>query len=129
MLSTIIAQPAAEHQPSHAWRRMSPMNAGSDTRATAVCNHLDEIRDVQPSSDGCEDCRRIGARWVHLRMCMTCGHVGCCDSSPNRHATLHFGGTGHPVVRSQEPGEAWMWCYVDELVLMPAQVVTDTRRP
>lgn len=78
------------------------------------CGHLDTIRDVQPSSNGCEDCERVGGRWVHLRMCETCGHVGCCDSSPNRHATAHFHATGHPVMRSFEPGENWWWCYLDQ---------------
>src|SRR5687767_9231373 len=71
-----------------------------------------------PSSDGCEDCLRLGpdARWVHLRLCMTCGHVGCCDSSPNRHATAHWREQpDHPLVRSFEPGEDWWWCFVDEL--------------
>ena len=80
-----------------------------------TCTHLDSIVDVQPSSDGCEDCLRIGGRWVHLRMCMACGHIGCCDSSPNRHATAHFHGSAHPLIRSYEPGEEWWWCYVDEL--------------
>ncbi len=81
------------------------------------CGHLDQIRDVTPSADGCEDCLRIGSWWVHLRLCLTCGHVGCCDSSPNRHASAHARGTGHPVVRSLEPGEDWLWCYVDEVLL------------
>lgn len=82
---------------------------------TATCTHLDQVRDVIPSADGCEDCLRTGDRWVHLRMCMTCGHVGCCDSSPNRHATAHWRSAGHPVVRSFEPGEDWWWCYEDEV--------------
>jgi uncharacterized UBP type Zn finger protein len=85
------------------------------------CTHLDQIRDVTPSADGCEDCLRIGSWWVHLRLCLTCGHVGCCDSSPNRHASAHAKETGHPIVRSLEPGEDWAWCYVDEVVLEPAQ--------
>jgi len=74
---------------------------------------MDQVRDVTPSAQGCEDCLRIGARWVHLRMCMTCGHVGCCNSSPNRHATAHHRATGHPIMRSIEPGETWLWCSVD----------------
>ena len=81
----------------------------------ANCMHTGQIRTVQPSAQGCEDCLRTGDRWVHLRMCQTCGHIGCCDSSPNRHATAHHGATGHPVVRSAEPGEEWSWCYVDEV--------------
>lgn len=79
------------------------------------CKHLGEIRDVNPSAMGCEECLKIGARWVHLRLCLTCGHVGCCDSSPNRHATKHFHETKHPIMRSYEPGENWRWCYVDEM--------------
>jgi uncharacterized UBP type Zn finger protein len=84
----------------------------------ASCAHLDQIDlDVQPdSTEGCPDCLAIGGSWVHLRMCMTCGHVGCCDSSPNKHATAHRNATSHPVVRSLEPGEDWMWCYEDELM-------------
>jgi hypothetical protein len=83
---------------------------------TKTCTHLDQAHDVTPSSTGCEDCLRTGDRWVHLRLCMTCGHVGCCDSSPNRHATAHNHETGHALVRSYEPGEDWWWCYVDELL-------------
>lgn len=79
------------------------------------CKHLGEIRDVNPSAMGCEECLKIGARWVHLRLCLICGHVGCCDSSPNRHATKHFHETKHPIMRSFEPGENWRWCYVDEM--------------
>jgi uncharacterized UBP type Zn finger protein len=79
------------------------------------CTHLGQIRKVKPSARGCEDCLKIGGRWVHLRMCLVCGHVGCCDSSPNRHATAHFHSTLHPVMRSVEPGEDWGWCYVDEV--------------
>ena len=79
------------------------------------CTHLGLVQDVTPSSEGCEDCLRIGGRWVHLRVCMSCGHVGCCDSSPNRHAHAHAGASGHPLVESYEPGEDWWWCYVDEL--------------
>jgi hypothetical protein len=80
-----------------------------------TCSHLDQIEDVTPNSQGCEDCLRMGGRWVHLRMCETCGHVGCCDSSPNRHASAHFHASGHPIVQSYEPGEDWLWCYADEL--------------
>jgi hypothetical protein len=87
---------------------------------SAQCSHLDQIRDVNPSADGCEDCLRIGAWWVHLRECMTCGHVGCCDSSPNRHASKHARTSRHPIVKSFEPGEDWMWCYVDQVEVVPA---------
>jgi hypothetical protein len=82
----------------------------------AVCAHLDSIAAVEPSGPGCQECLATGGRWVHLRMCQSCGHVGCCDSSPGRHATAHFRLTGHPLVRSFEPGEDWFWCYVDEVM-------------
>lgn len=82
----------------------------------ARCTHQDQILIEPPESvPGCEDCLRTGDRWVHLRVCMTCGHVGCCDSSPNRHASKHAGADAHPIVRSAEPGEEWYWCYVDEV--------------
>ena len=84
--------------------------------ATA-CEHFQVARPVPPSAEGCEECLATGDTWVHLRMCLVCGHVGCCDSSKNKHATRHFRGTGHPVIRSFEPGEEWGWCYVDELFL------------
>ena len=83
---------------------------------TQGCSHADTIVvDVVPSSDGCEDCLAIGSRWLHLRRCTSCGHVGCCDSSPMRHATAHFHTSAHPIVQSFEPGEDWLWCYVDEM--------------
>lgn len=83
------------------------------------CDHVDEvkIREVNRPAAGCEDCLKIGGRWVHLRECLACGHIGCCDSSPNQHATKHFTSSGHPVVTSVEPGETWVWCYADELAL------------
>lgn len=86
-------------------------------RADSIpCTHLATVADVVPSSPGCEDCLRIGGRWVHLRMCMHCGHIGCCDNSPNRHATAHWHAhPHHPIIRSYEPGEDWWWCYADEL--------------
>ena len=80
-----------------------------------TCTHLDQVRDVTPSSAGCEDCLRIGGRWVHLRLCMTCGHVGCCDNSPHRHARAHFHSAEHPLIESYEPGEDWWFCYQDDL--------------
>lgn len=81
-----------------------------------TCSHLDTVAEVTPSSEGCEDCLRIGGRWVHLRLCMRCGHVGCCDNSPNRHATAHWEAhLDHPIIRSFEPGEDWWWCYPDQL--------------
>ena len=80
------------------------------------CTHLDtiEVSAVPGDVPGCEECLAQGTRWVHLRMCQGCGHVGCCDNSPRRHATAHFRQTQHPVIRSFEPGEHWVWCYVDE---------------
>ena len=83
----------------------------------AGCTHLDEIKNVEPNTEGCEECLKSGDSWVHLRMCLSCGHVGCCDSSPNRHATKHFKHVKHPLMRSIEPGEEWGWCFVDEVEL------------
>ena len=80
-----------------------------------TCEHLKEIKPVEPHSTGCEDCLKIGGRWVHLRLCESCGHVGCCDSSPNTHATKHYHSTDHPIIKSFEPGENWGYCYVDDL--------------
>jgi uncharacterized UBP type Zn finger protein len=80
-----------------------------------ICDHLDSATDATPRADGCEDCLAIGARWVHLRMCRSCGHIGCCDSSPNKHATAHFRASEHPLISSFEPDEDWWWCYVDNV--------------
>jgi Zn-finger in ubiquitin-hydrolases and other protein len=80
-----------------------------------TCTHLDHITAVTPSGDGCVECLRTGGWWVHLRRCTDCGHVGCCDSSPNRHATAHHHGTAHPIIQSYEPGEDWYFCYLDGL--------------
>ncbi len=82
-----------------------------------TCSHLDQIHDVTPQSKGCAECLESGDDWVHLRMCLVCGHVGCCDSSKNEHATKHFHGTKHPVMRSIERGEDWGWCFVDKVEL------------
>jgi uncharacterized UBP type Zn finger protein len=79
-----------------------------------TCTHLKEIREVTPSADGCEECLKIGSSWVHLRLCAICGHVGCCDSSPHKHATKHFLQTEHPIIKSFEPGEEWGYCYEDD---------------
>jgi hypothetical protein len=83
----------------------------------ATCSHLDviEFREPPEAIAGCAECLRIGSRWVHLRMCQTCGRIGCCDSSPNRHASGHAVEAGHPVLRSVEPGDEWSWCVIDEL--------------
>lgn len=92
----------------------------------SACHHLDQIRPVVPSAPGCEECLKAGTPWVHLRICLTCGHVGCCDDSPHRHATKHFHHTGHPVVASWEPGEAWAWCYLDRLFWEIPRSLRDT---
>jgi ubiquitin-hydrolase Zn-finger-containing protein len=85
-----------------------------------VCSHLDQIRitTLSASIAGCEECLKIGSQWVHLRMCMTCGKIGCCDSSPNRHASWHAREGGHPIARSAEPGEDWSWCFVDQVAFI-----------
>lgn len=82
-----------------------------------TCTHIDQIQNVTPSAEGCEDCLKTGGSWIHLRECLTCGHVGCCDASKNTHATKHFQATAHPIVQSFEPGEDWRWCYVDEVMV------------
>ena len=82
---------------------------------TPACEHVKEIQNVKPRTpDGCEECLEMGSGWVHLRLCLTCGHVGCCDNSPNRHATKHAHASGHPVIASAEPGERWLYCYPDD---------------
>ena len=85
----------------------------------ADCTHLDTVEFLEPQGEvvGCEECLKIGGRWVHLRMCQACGKIGCCDNSPNRHATAHYHETNHPIIRSVQPGEDWSWCYVDELMM------------
>lgn len=81
------------------------------------CTHLDQVKEVQPSAKGCEECLKTGDPWVHLRICLICGHVGCCDSSVNKHARKHFEETGHPIIQSFEPGEKWRWCYIDKIYI------------
>jgi hypothetical protein len=92
------------------------------------CVHMTDTRPVTPSGSGCGPCLEVGDRWVHLRLCTTCGAVRCCDSSPNRHATAHHHATQHPVIRSFEPGETWWWCYPDEL-FVPAIADQPPARP
>ncbi len=88
---------------------------------SVACTHLDQIQDVTPKTpEGCEECLELGDTWVHLRLCLTCGHVGCCDSSRNKHATKHFHAKGHPIVQSFERGEDWVWCYVDQVAMEPS---------
>jgi uncharacterized UBP type Zn finger protein len=96
-----------------------------------TCSHLDQvlINELPPSVDGCVDCLKIGSPWLHLRICLECGHVGCCDDSPNRHATRHFRASGHPLIRSLEPGEGWSWCFVDEVAMLVPEVHGRTRIP
>jgi uncharacterized UBP type Zn finger protein len=79
---------------------------------------MEELQEIEVEADGCEECRATGSIWVHLRLCMTCGTVGCCDSSVNQHASRHHSATKHPIAVSLEPGEAWAWCYVDEVLLL-----------
>jgi uncharacterized UBP type Zn finger protein len=85
-----------------------------------LCSHLDQVlvREIPSGVPGCEECLMTGGRWVHLRLCLTCGKVGCCDDSPNRHASAHARSDGHPVIRSVEPGEEWCWCYEDEVAFV-----------
>lgn len=83
-----------------------------------TCTHTDLIREVSPAANGCVECLAMGDEWEHLRLCMICGHVGCCDSSQNKHASAHATAAGHPIVESFEPGEDWLWCYVDEVAFL-----------
>ncbi len=95
------------------------------------CSHLDTITitDLPESVPGCEDCLREGGVWLHLRICLECGHVGCCDDSPNRHASAHHASTGHPLIHSLEPGEDWNWCFVDRVAMRIPQIRGTTRIP
>ncbi|WP_406696346.1 UBP-type zinc finger domain-containing protein [Singulisphaera sp. Ch08] len=87
-----------------------------------ICKHVIDLEPVSARTRGCEECLKMGTPWVHLRLCLSCGHVGCCDSSPGRHATRHFHQSGHPVIASYEPGERWAWCYLDEVDMdLPAR--------
>ena len=97
----------------------------------ADCSHLDTIAvtELPEAVDGCAECLASGGGWVHLRICLQCGHVGCCDSSPSRHATEHARSAGHPIVRSIEPGEDWSWCYVDEVAMRIPAIAGEPRIP
>ena len=99
--------------------------------AMTNCTHLDHIKvlALPESVDGCEDCLAAGGEWCHLRICLECGHIGCCDDSPNRHATAHARDSGHPIARSVQPGEDWSWCYVDEVEFVVPEVLGSTRIP
>lgn len=95
----------------------------------AICAHLDHVKitELPESVEGCQQCLAVGDPWLHLRICLECGQVGCCDDSPNRHASAHARSSGHPIIRSLEPGEVWSWCFVDE-VLMRIDAVRGTTR-
>jgi uncharacterized UBP type Zn finger protein len=96
-----------------------------------TCSHLDTINitELPESVPGCEDCLATGGAWLHLRICLECGHVGCCDDSPNRHARAHAGDAAHPIIRSIEPGEDWVWCFSDEVAMRIAEVHGSPRIP
>jgi uncharacterized UBP type Zn finger protein len=96
-----------------------------------TCTHLESVRvtELPARVDGCDDCLRSGDPWLHLRICLQCGHVGCCDDSPKRHASAHAQDSGHPIIRSLEPGEVWSWCFVDELAMRIPAVEGETRIP
>jgi uncharacterized UBP type Zn finger protein len=95
------------------------------------CTHLEHVHvtELPASVDGCEECLASGDGWVHLRICLECGKVGCCDSSPNKHASAHARESGHPIIRSLEPGEDWSWCFEDEVAMRIPQVQGETRIP
>jgi uncharacterized UBP type Zn finger protein len=97
----------------------------------ASCTHLGTvaITELPDAVPGCEDCLRDGDVWLHLRICLECGHVGCCDDSPNRHSRAHFHASGHPIIRSLEPGETWSWCFIDDIPLAISSVHGKTRIP
>lgn len=97
----------------------------------ANCSHLEHVKvlELPESVEGCEECLATGGSWVHLRICLECGKVGCCDSSPGRHASAHAGESGHPIIRSLEPGEDWSWCFIDEIGLSIPEVRGETRIP
>jgi uncharacterized UBP type Zn finger protein len=96
-----------------------------------ICTHLDHVlvTELPAAVPGCEDCLATGGVWLHLRICLECGHVGCCDDSPNRHASRHAAASGHPIIRSLEPGEDWSWCYSDEVAMVLPEVRGTTRIP
>ena len=81
------------------------------------CKHFKDLKKVKPTAEGCVDCLKTGDNWVHLRLCLICANVGCCDNSKNKHATKHFKSTKHPLIKSLEPGDEWIWCYTDKLFL------------
>jgi uncharacterized UBP type Zn finger protein len=96
-----------------------------------ACTHLDQVavHELPAEVAGCEDCLRMDTKWLHLRICLSCGHVGCCDNSPERHATAHYHEASHALIRSLEPGEEWSWCYVDDFAMLIDGVNGETRIP
>src|SRR5580698_6922985 len=98
---------------------LAAMSTDTAVDLSNPCSHVSDIkiREVERPGKACVDCIKIHGHWLHLRECLICGHIACCDSSPNKHATKHFHGTGHPVMRSIEPGESWGWCFVDEVMV------------
>lgn len=110
---------------------MCPHVAADKVAAMVLCAHRDLITLTQlpDAVDGCEDCLANGQLWLHLRICLACGHVGCCDDSPNRHATVHANEREHPLIRSLEPDEEWSWCYVDRIGMLTPEVKGSTRIP
>ncbi|MBK5233266.1 MAG: UBP-type zinc finger domain-containing protein [Thermoleophilia bacterium] len=97
----------------------------------AECNHLDQVKitELPESVEGCEDCLKEGTDWFHLRICLECGYVGCCDNSPEMHATRHNAASGHAIIRSIQPGEEWSWCFIDEIAMLIPEVTGETRIP
>lgn len=95
----------------------------------AACTHLTEIKITNTDEHVCEDCIKVGDSWLHLRMCLSCGHVGCCDSSRNKHARKHFHRIGYPLIRSIEPGERWIWCYIDSFACRSEDALTNSPAP
>ena len=93
----------------------------SEVDDSPQCTHMNSIETKVPNTEGCEECLELGQEWLHLRVCATCGHVGCCDSSRGKHSTRHHRATSHPIIRSNEPGESWYWCYPDKMTIEPAE--------
>jgi hypothetical protein len=112
--ATLEDAPTAHPDPEGAPPSATPR---ANLSGTPFCTHLDRIRDVEPKSNVCEECRRLGDDWVQLRLCLTCGYVGCCETSKNKHALAHFHATGHPIIQTIEPGQHWRWCYIDEMYM------------
>lgn len=103
-----------DHEENGRFNATTRFDSSTDPSLASPCAHVDQIKDVDPGSEGCEACLQLGDTWVQLRLCLSCGNVGCCNSSKNKHASKHFQATGHPIVQSFGSFEDWMWCYVDE---------------